>query len=47
MQGTLGAKIQKSLILLEKIAKFELSQQKKVLDECSFNFAIFSCIICA
>ena len=26
-----------TLILLEKIAKFELSHQKKVLDECSLT----------
>ena len=33
--------IQKSLIFQEKIAKFELSQEKKVLDECSSTLKIF------
>ena len=33
--------IQKSLILQEKIAKFELSHQKKVLDECSSTLEFF------
>ena len=33
--------IQKSLILQEKTAKFELSHQKKVLDECSSTLGFF------
>ena len=39
--------IQKSLILQEKIAKFELSHQKNVLDECSSTLESFSCKLCA
>ena len=34
-------KIHISLILQEKIAKFELSHQKKVLDECSSTMEFF------
>ena len=33
--------IQKSFIIQEKIAKFELSHQKKVIDECSSTLEFF------
>ena len=36
-----------TLILQEKIAKFEFGHQKKVLDECSLTLEFFSCKICA
>ena len=34
-------RIQKSLILQEKFAKFELSHQKGILDECSSTLEFF------
>ena len=35
------------LILQEKIVKFKLNHQKKVLDECSSTLEIFSYKLCA